>query len=93
MYRKKDLLNIIYKLGPAGQLDIAQEECAELIQAISRFRKNEGKKEALHIIEKIADMQIMLNQLRILFNIKEEILQDEMDCKIDRQLKHMEGDN
>lgn len=53
--------------GKADQLRMAQEECAELIQAINKlFRKNDIN----NVCEEIADVEIMLSQLRIIFGDK-----------------------
>ena len=52
----------IQKYGERAQEGIAQEECAELIQAISK--KHRGKPH--NIPEEIADVEIMLEQLKII---------------------------
>lgn len=58
--------------GPGAQLGIAQEELAELIVAISKYSR--GKPEAIiDIAEEIADVQIMLDQLSIMFHLHEKI--------------------
>jgi NTP pyrophosphatase (non-canonical NTP hydrolase) len=47
---------------------LTQEECAELIKAINklwRFPLNEDVK--LNVIEEIADVEIMLEQMRLIF--------------------------
>ncbi len=89
MYNKKVLIKVIAKRGN-GQLDIAQEECTELIQAISKWKRYNNTKAKLNVIEEIADVAIMLEQLKIMFGITDEILEDEIDCKIDRLDKKME---
>jgi len=89
---RKILTKAIAKYGEM-QLDIAQEECAELIQALSKWKRYNNTKAKLNVIEKIADVTIMLEQLKIMFGITEEILQDEIDCKIDRLAKKMEEEN
>jgi len=86
---KKTLIKAISKYGEK-QLDIAQEECAELIQAISKWKRYGNEKAKLNVIEEVADVTIMLEQLKIMFGITEEILNDEIDCKIDRLEKRME---
>lgn len=86
---EKILVKAIAKYGEK-QLDMVQEECAELIQAISKWKRYNNTKAKLNIIEEVADVTIMLEQLKIMFGITEEILQDEIDCKIDRLEKRME---
>lgn len=58
-----DLLNqAIEKFGATEQENLAIEECSELIQAISH--KHRGREH--NIAEEIADVEIMLDQLRII---------------------------
>lgn len=68
----------IDKYGQHNQLAMAQEDCAELIQAISKLNRAEDNdhpgraaKAALnHLMEEHADVQIMLDQIRIMFPSK-----------------------
>jgi NTP pyrophosphatase (non-canonical NTP hydrolase) len=53
------------KYGHDAQLDMVIEECSELILAIQRYRRK--RCEAIDIQEEIADVEIMLSQMRILF--------------------------
>lgn len=55
-------IEAIKKYGEQAQEGVAQEECAELIQAISK--KHRGKKH--NIAEEIADVEIMLEQIKII---------------------------
>lgn len=48
--------------GLDSQLNILQEELAELIQAVSKYRRGDPS----HIIEEIADVYIMLEQITYL---------------------------
>lgn len=54
--------------GAYNQERMATEECAELIQAINH--KHRGRKE--NIAEEIADVEIMLEQLKIINRCEEE---------------------
>lgn len=58
----KLLLKAIDKFGAAEQENLAIEECSELIQAISH--KHRGREH--NIPEEIADVEIMLAQLKII---------------------------
>ena len=59
--------------GEQPQVDVAIEEMSELTKAILKYRRaeNKNKNEAEYlednIIEEIADVQIMLDQMRIIF--------------------------
>ena len=51
--------------GISHQMNMASEECGELLSALNKFRRARVKKEA--VIEEIADVMIMMEQLRIWF--------------------------
>jgi NTP pyrophosphatase (non-canonical NTP hydrolase) len=55
--------------GEKAQEEVAIEECAELIQAISH--KHRGREH--NISEEIADVEIMLEQLKIINNCASEV--------------------
>ena len=79
--------------GKEPQIGVAQEECAELIQALSKIRrKGETVKALNNLIEEIADVNIMCAQLEELFGVRASVAL-RMHQKLDRQLKRiMEGD-
>lgn len=79
--------------GKEPQLGVAQEECAELIQAISKVRrKGETVKAMANLIEEIADVNIMCAQLEELFGVRASVAW-RMHQKLDRQLERIgEGD-
>lgn len=60
------LKNAVDVFGEQPQLIMAMEEMAELIQAISKYIR--GKSNEENIAEEIADVEIMLAQLRYIFN-------------------------
>ena len=62
-------LKAIARYGAEEQEGVAQEECAELIQAISK--KHRGKPH--NIAEEIADVEIMLEQLKIINDCENEV--------------------
>ena len=71
----KIMKQAIEKYGVNNQMAKVQEECAELIQAISKLNRAEDNdhpgraaKAALnHLMEEHADVQIMLDQIRIMY--------------------------
>lgn len=79
--------------GKEPQVGIAQEECAELIQALSKIRrKGETVETRANLIEEIADVKIMCYQLEELFGVRASVAW-RMHQKLDRQMKRiMEGD-
>ena len=52
--------------GTPAQIIIAMEECSELIKELSKVLR--GKCNVDNVSEEIADVQIMLEQLKIIFN-------------------------
>lgn len=83
----RDLNTIVETYGSDKQEDMAIEECSEPIKAILKFRRSNTKDSDLRdaIIDEIADVQIMLTQLGIIFNCVEEV-NERIDFKIDRQM-------
>ena len=63
--KKSKLQEIVEFFGKENQINKLQEEMIELSCAIT-----EGKLEG--IIEEIADVEIMLDQIKIIFNISQE---------------------
>ena len=59
----------IEKYGAEAQLGVAQEECAELIVALSKWKRAQGDLTELaeKVREEIADVFIMLMQLEMIF--------------------------
>jgi NTP pyrophosphatase (non-canonical NTP hydrolase) len=74
----KILKLVIDKFGIDYQLAIVQEECAELIQAISKLKRagnsdHPGRtaKAAMNkLYEEVADVQIMLDQIKLMYPSK-----------------------
>jgi hypothetical protein len=56
----------IKKFGEESQMLMAIEECSELIQALSKVWR--GKHSKSNIEEEIADVEIMIEQLKIIFD-------------------------
>lgn len=63
----------VEKFGEIAQIDQATEEMAELIVALNKYKRyvnfRQGNKEEIlaHIAEERADVEIMLNQLHVIF--------------------------
>ena len=88
------ILRIVKHYSKASQMGVAQEECAELIQAISKVRRKGETEDTLdHLAEEIADVRIVCCQLSGIFGVTDKVNQYELD-KLDRQLKRIkEGDS
>lgn len=83
----RNLNTIVETYGNDAQEDMAIEECSELIKAILKFRHSDEKTAEMRdaVIDEIADVQIMLTQLGIVFNCVAEV-EDRIDFKINRQM-------
>ena len=80
------LRKVINKFGKEAQCRQVMEECAELIQAVSKNLRSAGAKE--NLIEEMADVGIMLDQLRIMFEIKDTEI-NKIRCEKMKQIKRM----
>ena len=54
------------KWGAESQLNMLVEECGELVAAVNRFRRDRVSLTGL--LEEIADVEIMLEQMRLIFD-------------------------
>lgn len=84
MYEK-----IINHYGILSQHVVAMEEMAECIKAISKVIRNPKVKD--NLIEELADVQIMTEQLIEIYGVQDEIAKIKQE-KIERQLKRIEND-
>lgn len=69
--RRDIMLRAIHRYGEAAQIDMAVEEMAELTKALCKVKRatpGATTTEVIaNVIEEIADVQIMLDQLRLIF--------------------------
>ena len=66
---KKDIYKLAIKTyGMDAQLGMAQEECAELIVAINKLKRDKCTANHINFCEEVADVEIMLEQMRICFD-------------------------
>jgi len=74
--------------GEEAQLDVAIEECAELIKAICKRKRGDAFAEE-KILEEAADVAIMIEQLKVMFGINE--FNNVYAQKLDRIKVHIEN--
>lgn len=82
------MLFIIDTYGIKSQEDIAIEEMSELQKAILKHRRKESEKTREEIIDEIADVEIMIEQLKIIYSCRKEV-KNRIDFKLDRQIKRI----
>jgi len=78
--------------GDKKQLLQACEECAELIQAISKATRYTGKSYVDGVCEEIADVLIMCEQVKRIFNISTVDVEKEKERKLTRLERYINTD-
>ena len=77
------------------------EECAELIQALNKYRRSGGKGQKtdirtdlafFNIVEEVADVEVMLEQIKYLLKISEDDILAVKQLKAVRQRNRMQGE-
>ena len=77
---------MVEKFGPQSQIDMAIEECAELINALCKLRRQRAG--TIDVVTEIADVEIMCKQLEYMFG--EKSVEDERTRKIKRLRKRID---
>ena len=98
---KRDIIKLAKKLGIENRIDQTQEECAELIQALSKYKRTVVKKDKTcsvdelkarnMVTEEIADVEFCLTQIKKLMSISEMELEGIKSVKVTRTKKRMEN--
>lgn len=90
----KTLDLIIETYGVSQQVDMAIEECSELIKALLKYRRAKVPDASLvsNITEEIADVEIMLAQLKKIYDCAAEV-EKQIDFKLNRQLERIRSRN
>ena len=88
---------VIGYYGREAQSVVHMEECAELIQAISKiYRMGCGPDippdAYMNLLGEMADVLIILEQLQEMYDVPDHELQREIDYKCKRQEERMDGD-
>jgi len=79
--------------GLNAQVGQAIEECAELIVALQKFINRTPKMESVDIItDEIADVEMMLSQLRLALDIDDDTLRERIEYKFGRLSKYLSDD-
>lgn len=85
------IIKAVNTYGDDSQINMAVEEMSELIKALMKSRRNDvDVQENLHnIVEEIADVEIMLEQLKLIFNCF-GLVEREKEYKINRLAERLE---
>ena len=87
MNHYKDIKNIAKYYGFRNQGLKLAEEAAELSSAMCKLLSGEGGRNA--VIEEMADVTVMMEQMQYLMHIDKSEIIDVMNNKINRQLNRM----
>lgn len=89
---------VVRAYGDEIQSTICMEECAELIQAISKMKRScknnkcdisELQNYRSNLIEEMVDVYIILEQLKVIYKVSNEELEMWLDKKQARQRKNL----
>ena len=79
--------------GLAAQVGQTVEECAELIVALQKYINRTPSPDALeNIIDEIADVEMMLAQMRLVFGIDDDTLRNRIECKFEKLNQYLSED-
>lgn len=100
MQEMEEYLKIINHYGIKHQLKYIHSEYFELDEAITQreYQTKEKKSyelvefEKAHIIEEIADIEVMLDQFKAYYDIGQEEINKVKDYKIKRQLERIKNE-
>ena len=87
--RVQTYINAFIHFGEEMQLVVALEELSEVQKEICKVMR--GKSDLDHLAEEIADATIMLEQVRLIFNLNDLVCQ-KMDEKVKRLDDKLKGD-
>lgn len=92
------ILKAIKHYGGYAQLGVVQEEAAELIQSVSKYNRTLTKSDdeilraKIHVIEEIADCEIVFAQLRKILEIEEWQVDLYKKAKLERLERRIRGE-
>ena len=88
----KQLKKIADHYGKDAQAVQCAEELCELSCAILQYRKRKGRKELGKVMEEMADVENMLPQMKYLYDIGSDFIEELRQEKVDRQLLRIESE-
>lgn len=94
--KNKILVRAIATYGEESQMNIAIEEMAELTKALCKYKRAQAtcEKDAAigNIIEEMGDVQIVLDQLKIIFKNDTKQMQNFKLQRLEKRLSWYEGE-
>lgn len=83
----QNIKRIAKHYGFQHQVKKTTEECGEFIVALSKLANGEGTQ--ADVLEEMADVMVMLQQMQYFLNIDSALLHKTMETKVHRQLERM----
>lgn len=97
--RRVALDTIVDTYGIEPQVDMAIEECSELIKALLKYRRKQYGSEGFckdslraDILDEVVDVSIMLEQLKIIYGFSEKKVEERIEFKLNRQMERILND-
>ena len=87
---RDDIAQIAHFNGLDSQLEKLAEECAEVVQAALKFKRNRDATTMAHLAEEIGDAQILMDQIGVLCPEIPEYSRMFRALKIKRELDRIE---
>lgn len=95
----ENIIKILKNHQPRMQVLKAIEELSELIRALTRVycdedvkrEVEEADKSYINLIEEIADVYVMLEQIKLIFGVREDVILSTMQMKTERTLERMDA--
>lgn len=85
---KVKLERIINHFGNTKQIYVAIEEMSELTKALTKSLRD--RYDIKSILEEMADVELCMRELRIIYNINQEDVEEVIQQKIQRTLKRID---
>jgi len=81
------------KWGLDAQCDQTIEECAELIVALQKHVKRSHGEDTLDkVLDEIADVEMMLAQMRLILGINDQMLRERIEQKFEKMNHYLASD-
>jgi len=77
----KSMQRALDKWGLNSQVGMAIEECAELIVVLQKYINREKQPSLEEIIDEIADVEMMLAQMRLVFDVSDGVIKKRIEQK------------
>lgn len=88
--RQKVYSDAIEKWGSTAQLEMLQEESTELALAARKFIRKSNSETFKSMISELADVEIMIEQIKLMFHSAELEINNQKDFKVNRLKERIE---